>query len=301
LQVSKKPFFLAVGFFKPHLPFNAPKRYWDLYDPKIFDVVDDGKQVQNISEHAHHSHRELGGYRDMPDNEHIDTVTTRKLRHGYYACVSYVDAQIGKLLKQLDRLGLTNNTIVVLWGDHGYSLGEKNRWCKGTNFERDTRVPLIIRMPSMKQPGTVSTSLVELVDLYPTLSSLAGLPPVSDLDGQSLRPILDDPTAPGRNEVLSQFARPFSRSTPEFMGYSLRTSSHRYTRWISWSDRKIVAEELYDYDNSYCVNHEGAFWIEQRNIADQTDQKATLDQLSTRLDHMLHQRVRPMDPTSSKR
>lgn len=170
-QASQKPFFLAVGFFKPHLPFNAPKRYWDLYDPKIFDVADDGKQVQNVSEHAPHSHRELGGYRDIPEDEHIDEATTRKLRHGYYACVSYVDAQIGKLLNQLDRLGLTDNTIVVLWGDHGYSLGEKNSWCKGTNFERDTRVPLIIRMPSMKQPGTPSTSLVELVDLYPTSRS----------------------------------------------------------------------------------------------------------------------------------
>lgn len=300
-QASQKPFFLAVGFFKPHLPFNAPKRYWDLYDPKIFDVADDGKQVQNVSEHAPHSHRELGGYRDIPEDEHIDEATTRKLRHGYYACVSYVDAQIGKLLNQLDRLGLTDNTIVVLWGDHGYSLGEKNRWCKGTNFERDTRVPLIIRMPSMKQPGTPSTSLVELVDLYPTLSSLAGLPTVNELDGHSLRPILDDPNTPGRNEVLSQFARPFSRATPEFMGYSLRTSSHRYTRWISWSDRKTVAEELYDYEDSHCVNHVGALWIEQRNIADHPAQKATLDSLRTRLEQMLLQRVRPLDPTSSKR
>ena len=298
-KASEKPFFLAVGFFKPHLPFNAPKRYWDLYDPKIFDIDDDGKKVQNVSKHAHHSHRELGGYRDMPEDEHVAPATTRKLRHGYYACVSYVDAQIGKLLDELDRLGLAENTIVVLWGDHGYSLGEKDRWCKGTNFERDTRVPLIIRTPSMKQPGASSSSLVELVDLYPTLTSLAGLDPIKGLDGRSLHSILDDPSVPGRNEVLSQFARPFSRNTPEFMGYSLRTVSHRYTRWISWSDRTTVAEELYDYENSQCASHEGAYRIEQRNIADQPDQKATVEQLSARLDEMLTQRVRPIDPTST--
>ncbi len=292
LKASEKPFFLAVGFFKPHLPFNAPKRYWDRYDPRIFDVVDDGKQVQNISIHAHHSHRELGGYRNMPEDEHVDPATTRKLRHGYYACVSYVDAQIGKLLNELDRLGLSEKTIVVLWGDHGYSLGEKNRWCKGTNFERDTRVPLIIRTPSMKQPGAPSLSLVELVDLYPTLTSLAGLAPMNGLDGRSLIPILDDPSAPGRNGVLSQFARPFSRNTPEFMGYSLRTAGHRYTRWISWSDRKTVAEELYDYDDGSSTSHEGAYRIEQRNIADQPEQQATLEQLSARLDEVLKQRVR---------
>lgn len=121
-------------------------------------------------------------------------------------------------------------TIVVLWGDHGYSLGEKDRWFKGTNFERDTRVPLIIRTPSMKQPGAGSSLMVELVDLYPTLTSLAGLDPMGGLDGSSLQPILDDLSAPGRIEVLSQFARPFNRNTPEFMGYSLRTATHRYTR-----------------------------------------------------------------------
>ncbi len=291
LKASEKPFFLAVGFFKPHLPFNAPKRYWDLYDPKMFDVKDDGHQVLNVSTHAHHSHRELGGYRDMPEDEHLDALATGKLRHGYYACISYVDAQVGKLLNELDRLGLAEKTIIVLWGDHGYSLGEKNRWCKGTNFERDTRVPLIIRTPLMKQPGASTTSMVELVDLYPTLTSLAGLEPMNGLDGSSLQPILDDPGSPGRSEVLSQFARPFSRNAPEFMGYSLRTATHRYTRWISWADRKMVAEELYDYGNRRCASHENAYLIEQRNIADQPEQQATLGQLSSRLDQMLKQRV----------
>ncbi len=294
LKASKKPFFLGVGFFKPHLPFNAPKRYWDLYDPKIFDVNDDGNQVLNVSKHAHHSHRELGGYRDMPKDEHLDAASTRKLRHGYYACISYVDAQIGKLLSALEQQGLADNTIVVFWGDHGYTLGEKDRWCKGTNFERDTRVPLMIRTPQLPQPGASSQALVETVDLYPTLASLANIPLPAELDGRSLVPILDNPLAAGRDAVLSQFARPFSASTPEYMGYSLRTVTHRYTRWISWADRKTVAEELYNYDDKNSAILEGAYQIERRSIADSPEQAATLTQLSDQLDQMLKQRVKSL-------
>ncbi len=296
LKANEKPFFLAVGFLKPHLPFNAPKRYWDLYDPNIFDVSDDGRQVQDVSIHALHSHRELGGYRDIPKDEKVDAATTRQLRHGYYACVSYVDAQVGKLLNELERLGLAENTIVVLWGDHGFSLGEKNRWCKGTNFERDTRIPLLIRVPTLPQSGVPTQALVETVDLYPTLVSLAGLPLPDDLDGRSLVSNLNDPQASGRDAVLSQFARPFKKTAPEFMGYSLRTDTHRYTRWISWADRKTVAEELYDYGDKNCASHENAYWIEQRNIADLPEQKATREQLSAQLDQMLQQRVKSPPP-----
>jgi iduronate 2-sulfatase len=291
-KASEKPFFLAVGFFKPHLPFNAPKRYWDLYDPGIFDIDDDGRQVQGVSVHAHHSHRELGGYQDIPKNERVDAETARKLRHGYYACVSYVDAQIGKLLDELDRLGLADNTIVVLWGDHGFSLGEKNRWCKGTNFERDTRVPLLIRAPQLPHPGTNTQALVETVDLYPTLVSLAGLPLPAELDGSSLIPILNDPQASGRDAVLSQFVRPFKKNLPEFMGYSLRTDTHRYTRWISWTDRKIVAEELYDYGDQNSATLDSAYLIEHQNVAENPAQKARREKLSEQLDQMLQSRVK---------
>lgn len=292
-KTTDQPFFLAVGFFKPHLPFNAPKRYWDQYDPSIFDVNDDGRQVQNVSIHAHHSHRELGGYRDVPKDEHLDAATTRTLRHGYYACVSYVDAQIGKLVQALKRLGLEQNTIIVLTGDHGYSLGEKDRWCKGTNFERDTRVPLLIRTPSLPLPGSRTPAMVELVDLYPTLAALAGLDIPDGLDGRSLVPILDNPDAEGRDAVLSQFARPFSADTPEFMGYSLRTATHRYTRWIAWADRRTVAEELYDYRSGASTRRDNAYLIEQSNIADAPEQSATREELSRRLDEMLRQRIAP--------
>lgn len=291
LKTDGQPFFLAVGFFKPHLPFNAPKRYWDLYDPVAFELKGNQEPVQGVSEYASHSHRELGGYRGMPKNEHLDAATTRTLRQGYHACVSYTDAQIGKLLTALDQLGLAEGTIVVLWGDHGWSLGEKDRWCKGTNFERDTRVPLLIRAPGLRQRGVAATGLVELLDVYPTLAALASLPVPLGLDGRSLVPMLDDPQAPGREVVLSQFARPFSPNTPEFMGYSLRTATHRYTRWVSWPARGLVAEELYDYTTGPGTSHEGAFRIEHRNAASDPAQSTVLADLSQMLDQVLAQRI----------
>lgn len=303
VRSGDKPFFLAVGFFKPHLPFNAPKRYWDLYDPVAFELNDDSQRVKGISEHAHHSHRELGGYRDLPKDEHLDANTTRTLRHGYHACVSYIDAQIGKLLTTLDQSGLAQNTIVVLWGDHGFALGEKDRWGKGTNFERDTRVPLLIRTPDLGAPGAAAAGLVELVDVFPTLAELASLPAPQGLDGRSLAPMLANPQAPGREAVLSQFARPLSASTPEFMGYSLRTATHRYTRWITWPARQLVAEELYDYTTGPGTRREGAFWIEEENIAPHPAQADTRQALSETLDHMLVERitVKSSDPSAPQR
>jgi sialidase-1 len=291
LGAAGKPFFLAVGFFKPHLPFNAPKRYWDLYDAATFQLGDDGMQVEDVSEHAHHGHRELGGYRDMPKDEHLDAATARTLRHGYHACVSYVDAQVGRLLDELERLGLSRNTTVVLCGDHGWSLGEKNRWGKGTNFERDTRVPLLIRVPGMREPGAAAPGLVELVDVYPTLAALASLPAPPGLDGRSLVPQLDDPEAPGREAVLSQFGRSCGPAGPRFMGYSLRTPTHRYTRWVSWPARRTVAEELYDYRGAPSTAREGAFLIEQRNIVTEPAQAAIRAGLALALDAMLAGRL----------
>ena len=159
LKEKGQPFFLAVGFFKPHLPFNAPKKYWDLYDPAVLELKGAHGRVKDAPNMAYHSHRELGGYRDMPPDENLSQAQARTLRHGYYACVSFVDAQVGKVLAALERLGLAKNTIVVLWGDHGYALGEEARWCKGTNFELDTRVPLIVRVPGITAPGVATDAL----------------------------------------------------------------------------------------------------------------------------------------------
>jgi iduronate 2-sulfatase len=301
LKEAGKPFFLAVGFSKPHLPFNAPKRYWDLYDPADFELDGAQERVRGVSEYAYHSHRELGGYRGVPEDEEVDAATARTLRHGYYACVSYVDAQIGKVLAALEDLGLADDTIVVLWGDHGWSLGEKNRWGKGTNFERDTQVPLIVRVPGLSRPGVRTPRLVETVDLYPTLAELAALPAPPDLDGRSFVPMLKDPLAPGRDAVLSQFARPFSPSPPELMGYSLRTPGHRYTRWVEWPGRQTVAEELYDYSGGESTGRSGAMLVEHANIAGDPQQATVLENLSRQLDTMLEQRTGAASPAKDAR
>ncbi len=260
LQAKKQPFFLAVGFFKPHLPFNAPKTYWDLYDP-------------------------------APQDEQVSAAQARTLRHGYYACVSYVDAQVGKVLGALDRLGLDQNTIVVLWGDHGWSLGEKDRWCKGTNFERDTRVPLLIRLPGMAMPGVPTQALIEYVDIYPTLAALAGLTPPGDLDGRSLVPVLQDPAARGRDVALSQFTRPWKPTGFEAMGYSLRSETQRYTRWVEWPSRKMLAEEFYDYSSEASASREGALLIEQENVVAHPAYADSLNRLRAKLDDMLATRM----------
>lgn len=287
LSREAHPFFLAVGFFKPHLPFNAPKKYWDLYDPPALDLIGDEGAVAGAPELSLHTHRELGGYRGVPKDEQVGPEMTRRLRHGYYACVSYVDAQVGKLLAALARLGLDRRTIVVLWGDHGFSLGENGRWCKGTNFERDTRVPLLIRAPGMARPGVATGALVELVDLYPTLVELVGFTPPENLDGRSLMPILKDPRAPGREVVLSQFNRPWDARVPESMGYSIRTATHRYTRWINWSTRATLAEELYDYTAANSTRSQGADWIEKANVVEDPSRSTLRDQLGKLMDQTL--------------
>lgn len=292
LKQQEQPFFLAVGFFKPHLPFNAPKKYWDLHDPAEFALEDGQGRVEGAPEIAYHTHRELGGYSDMPEDERVSAEQARKLRHGYYACVSYVDAQVGKLLDALNRLGLDRNTIVVLWGDHGWSLGEKQRWCKGTNFERDTRVPLMIRVPGLPKPGVPTQALIEYVDIYPTLASLAGLAPPADLDGRSFVPVLRDPAAPGRDAALSQFTRPWKAAGFAAMGYSLRTETQRYTRWVEWPSCKTIAEELYDYRSEASAIREGSLLIEQENMLTHPAYAESLGRLRAKLNETLSTRIK---------
>jgi iduronate 2-sulfatase len=299
LKSGSKPFFLAVGFFKPHLPFNAPRKYWDLYDPAVFDLTSANSPVDHAPDVAYHTHRELGGYTNVPADELVSAEQARQLRHGYYACLSYVDAQVGKLLAALERLKLAEDTIVVLWGDHGFALGEGRRWCKGTNFELDTRVPLIVRTPGMAKPGVATEALTELVDIYPTLAALAGLSPPANLDGQSLVPILNNPKTAVRNTVLSQFPRPFKPAIPEAMGYSIRNSTHRYTRWIKWDTRQVIAEELYDYNDPESARSQAALLIERRNIVKDAAHVLLRNRLRARMDEILAARTaNPTAPNS---
>lgn len=247
-EISRKPdpFFLAVGFIKPHLPFVAPKKYWDLYDPAKIELAPNPFRPKGAPDYAILPGGEMRLYHDIPKSRIPDDLA-RQLKHGYYACVSYTDAQVGKVLAELDRLNLRSNTIVILWGDHGWKLGEHDAWCKHSNVENDTHAPLILSAPGMKNNGARTDALVEFVDIYPTLAELAGLPLPEKLEGTSLRPLLDDPKRTWKPAAFSQYPRNLSGGR-HLMGYSMRTDRYRFTRWVQRDDHsKVDAVELYDH------------------------------------------------------
>lgn len=246
-EVKDQPFFLAVGFWKPHAPFNAPKRYWDLYDRAQLPSVDPSRP-SGAPDVAFHDGRELRG---LPGNQVTFTsAQVAEIRHGYYANISYFDAQLGRVLDALDQQGLSERTVIVFAGDHGYHLGEHSLWGKTSTFELDARVPLLISLPGAKQ-GAKTDALAELVDLFPTLVAACGLPTPAGLEGQSLFRVLRDPTERVKPAAFSQHPRPayYDREpskVPQAMGYSARTSRVRYTEWRDYASNKIVARELYD-------------------------------------------------------
>ena len=228
LKEGGKPFFLGVGFIKPHLPFNAPKRYWDLYKRDAVPLAANPFTPRKAPEIAFSNWGELRHYCDMPKQGPVPKEDARRLVHGYAACTSYVDALIGKVVGSLDDLGLADNTIVVLWGDHGWKLGEHAMWCKHTNYEDDTHVTLVVYDPRAKAKGATK-ALVEFVDIYPTLCELAGLELPEHLEGTSFAPLLDKPDTPWKKAAFSQYPRGSK------MGYTMRTDRYRYTLWV---DRK---------------------------------------------------------------
>lgn len=239
-----QPFWLGVGFTKPHLPFVAPKKYWDLYDPAKIKLAPNPFRAKDAPEYAVLPGGELRAYQGIPQGPIPDDLA-RQLKHGYYAAISYMDAQLGKVLDELDRLKLRDNTIVILWGDHGWKLGEHGAWCKHSNVENDTHAPLLISVPGMKTAGQHSNSLVEFVDIYPTLAELCGLSLPAHLEGTSLAALLKDPTKALKDAAFSQYPRP-NKGRP-LMGYSMRTERYRFTRWVARNDHtNVAAIELYD-------------------------------------------------------
>lgn len=242
-RTSGDSFFLTVGYLKPHLPFNAPKRYWDLYDPDSFVLPDNQNWPLGAPSYAGSNWEELRIYNGMPLTGALDEKTTRRLIHGYCACISYIDAQVGRLVGALEANGLAENTAVVLWGDHGFKLADYGAWCKHTNYEIDTRVPLLIRAPGFPT-GQVCDSLCETVDIYPTLAELANIPVTEHLEGKSLVPCLKCATDRVKNYALSQFPRYTPRS---LMGYSMRTDRYRITRWEHVKDNRTDSLEVYDH------------------------------------------------------
>ncbi len=258
IKDEHQPFYLALGYYRPHLPFVAPKKYWDLYDRDKLSMASNPYLPKNSPVMAMNSAYELTGCYDLewvkhPSVEQLPEETARLLKHGYYASVSYVDACFGKLMNGLKELGLDDNTIVVVWGDHGWKLGEHGSWCKQTNYNIDTRVPLLIYDPRLPADGNRCQSLTELVDLFPTLCDLAGIEIPDYMEGMSLKPLLTDPELELKSAAFSQYHRR-PRNTPDgkrYMGYSMVTSQYHYVEWRTWdNDNKVSSElaavELYD-------------------------------------------------------
>ena len=249
LKSKTEPFFLAVGFLKPHLPFVAPKKYWDLYDPNTIPVPAFDHLPAGAPEFAGHRNSELHNYKGVPKENPIPADFAKTLRHGYYACISYTDTQVGRVLDALDKEGLADNTIIVLWGDHGWQLGEHGLWEKHTNFEIATRAPLLISVPKQKTAGQKCDAPVEFVDVYPTLADLCGLPIPAGLAGSSLKPFIENPAAPKAKVAISQYPRSAGKAGGEVMGYSIRDERYRLTLWRERTGSRIVATELYDEKN----------------------------------------------------
>ncbi|MDR6488523.1 arylsulfatase A-like enzyme [Chryseobacterium vietnamense] len=284
---KKKPFFLALGYFRPHLPFVAPKKYWDLYDPMEIPMADNNFIPFNAPSMAMYNQREMTACYDLEYVKHpayfrMPEKEARMLKHGYYASVSYVDACIGRLVDELEKQKLLDNTIIVLWGDHGWKLGEHNAWGKQTNYLNDTRVPLIVYAPGMKNPGSKSNELVEMVDLYPTLCDLAGIETPSYLQGVSFKKLLNENSVEWKGAVFSQFLRPAGEgidlNKKSYMGYSMVTKSYHLIEWYYWDKvtqkpGELVARELYNLTSDPKENFNIAMYPENKDILEKLSEQ----------------------------
>ena len=245
LAKNGTPFFITAGFVRPHLPFSAPKKYWDMHDPAKLPMPVNKAFPKDAPKVALKRGGEIAAFKPVPSNGEIDEELTRKLIHGYYASTSYVDAQIGKVTRALEQLGLAKDTIVVLWGDHGWHLGDLSIWTKHTNFEQANRIPIIIVAPGVAKPGSVTSQLAETVDIFPTLSELVGVPAPSGpqpIDGVSLVPVLRNPNARVRDHAYHAYPRGGK------LGRAIRTQRYRLVEWKKHSDPGAgVDYELYDY------------------------------------------------------
>ena len=319
-----RPFWLGVGFHKPHLPFYCTSKYYDLY-PSIEDtkLPENPNAPEGMPDIAFSVWGELKSYSDIGvlfngtecgknaeisihgKECHVPDNKIKELRRAYYSCVSYTDAQIGRVMKELETQGFADDTIIVLWGDHGWQLGEHNEWCKHTNFEDATRVPFILHVPGVTDSGMKTKALVELIDIFPSLTDLAGIdvPPmctenspksIACVEGSSVAPLLKNPDREWKKAAFSQFPRPYSglNKIPghtafkydhyeNVMGYSIRVHDYRFTEWYSF-DRskskpdfnKVWGTELYDHSSSsYLFNNEN------RNMASKSEMMSTVKEL----------------------
>ncbi|GAB5552776.1 MAG: sulfatase [Saprospiraceae bacterium] len=249
LKETDQPFFLAVGLSKPHLPFVAPKKYWDMY-PDV-SLPELKEMPENSNKHTMRVKGELNNYYGIPPSyAEIGDSMTLLLRRAYYACVSYADAQVGNLLDQLDNLGLTENTIVVLWGDHGYKLGDYGNWCKWSNMDIDTNIPLIFRVPNGEKNAVIKQA-VEALDIYPTLADLCGLDLPEHLEGKSLVAILNQEGTTTTEKAYAYTIWPHNRWNYDrtIMGYSVTDERYNYVEWVKLDSDEVLEKELYDHQN----------------------------------------------------
>lgn len=261
LSKEGKPFFLAVGFLKPHLPFNAPAKYWDLYDSANISLPENYLQPETTPKEAFHNFGELRHYSVVPKTGPLSDELANKLIHGYYACVSYTDAQIGKLLHELEVLGLDENTIVILWGDHGWNLGDHMMWCKHCNFESSLHVPLMIKVPG-RTKGERTSDITEYVDIYPSLSELAGLPIPDELEGESFVGSIN-----GEKRIDDFAISKFHE------GVTIVKENYFYTEYLG-DDDKAIARMLFDHSTDP---------LELKNLSEEKEFEAVVRELHTLL------------------
>lgn len=262
MKESGQPFFIAAGFFKPHLPFICPQKYWDMYPPGSLKLPTNYHPPKDAPEVSIHNSGELRAYTGVPKAGPLPDDMALEMIRGYHACVSFTDAQIGRVLDELDRLDLAKNTIVILWGDHGWNLAEHTLWCKHSCYETSMRVPLMIRVPGM-DGGQRTAALTELIDVYPTLCELAQVPVPAHVQGRSFVPLLTDPTQAWKTEAIGRFTN----------GDTIRTATHRFSEY-STRDQGAFARMLYDHR---------ADPAENVNISEQVGQSATVEDLTSRL------------------
>ena len=287
LAEMEKPFFLGLGYFRPHLPFAVPKKYWDLYDPVEIPLATNSEIPEGAPLWTMNSMYELRHYDGFSHIGHptssyrMSEDTSRILKHGYYASVSYVDALLGDLLTHMKELGIYENTIIIVWGDHGWKLGDHNSWGKMTNYNIDLQVPIIVRYPGQKMTGVQTFAITELIDMFPTLCELAGIKVPDYMQGTSLVPVLNDPNLPWKKAAFSQFHRRprVAADGGRYMGYSINTAEYHYIEWFTWdhvsgSKGDYVSAELYDRLNDP---------YESINVAQEAEYIDVIGKLSTQL------------------
>jgi iduronate 2-sulfatase len=282
LAKKPEPFFLALGLFKPHTPYKVPKRYWDLYRREDIPAIEPAARPRNAPDIAFHANHEILG--EPSARRLLDEEARREIRHGYYAAMSFADAQFGRVLDALDELKLADNTIVVIIGDNGFHLGEHDVWGKMTLFGWDARVPLIISAPGIGKGGAKTSAISELIDIFPTLTDLSGLPSPPQLDGTSLVPVLKDASTTVKTAALTQHPRPAlywgggPQSLPQVMGYAFWTDRWSYHEWRDFKTGHIVGQELYDQQTDP---------LETVNQAGTVDAAAVIPALAEQLDALV--------------